>query len=262
MVKKSSASRIISIPHKSIIPSPFQARTSFPAEEMELLAQSIRQNGVMQPLTVRRISAGRYELIAGERRLRAARMAGLEALPCVVRAADDTQAAELCLLENLQRSTLSFNEEAEALRRLRLQTGLPPAEIAQKIGITEQEAAQSLELLKLPRALREQLSLCGFGRAHALELLRLPSPPLRQRCCELICKKKLSAQDTARLVERLLAPPRRPPIIIFKDVKIFVNTIENAVETMRTAGIRAQYAKREDEDCAEFLIKIPKRPGG
>jgi ParB family chromosome partitioning protein len=250
--------KVVEIPHKKIVPGPYQTRKAFPPAELELLAQSIRENGVLQPLTVRASGNGRYELIAGERRLRAARMAGLAAVPCVVRQADDDAAATWCLLENLQRRTLDFNEEAEGLRRLLAQTDMPLSEAAHRLGISEDAAAERLELLRLPEDTRRSLAAAGCNAAHAKALLRLPNAELTRRIARVICEKHISGHDAERLVTRVLTPPQSIPVTLFKDVQIFVTTIERAVETMRAAGIQPQYAKREDDAYAEFVIRIPK----
>ncbi|MDR1409160.1 MAG: ParB/RepB/Spo0J family partition protein [Oscillospiraceae bacterium] len=262
MQAKKLPGNVVNITHNKIQPSPYQARRVFPLPELESLAQSIRENGVLQPLTVRAIESNRYELIAGERRLRAARMAGLAAVPCIVRRADNESAATWCLLENLQRCTLDFNEEAEGLRRLLAQTDRPLEEAARWLGISRQAAADKLELLRLPEDTRRQLVAAGCVEGHARALLHLPNAELVRRIARVICKKHLSAQDAERLVTRVLTPPKSIPVTLFKDVQIFITTIEHAVETMRASGIQSQYAKREDDECAEFVIRIPKAARG
>jgi len=229
---------------------------------MEALARSIRENGILQPLTVRAARGGRYELILGERRLRAARMAGLTAVPCIVRPADDSTATLWSLLENLQRRALDFNGEAEGLRHLLAQTGKSLSELAPMLGLSENEAADMLRVLCLPEDVRRRLAEAGCTREHATALLRLPDRAIMRRAAGVICESRVSAADAGRLVTRILTPPEKIPVTLFKDVQIFITTIERAVEVMRRSGIEPDYARREDEDCAEFVIRIPKAARG
>jgi ParB family chromosome partitioning protein len=259
MTEKKLSAKIVRIAHKKIRPSPYQTRKAFPLPELKLLAQSIRENGVLQPLIVRPASNGCYELIAGERRLRAARMAGLDELPCVIRQADDHTAAAWCLLENMQRRTLDFNEEAEGLRRFLSRSNQPMGESARQLGISERAVEEMLEILRLPEDIRKKLAEAGCSARHARVLLQLSNMDLMRRTARVICEKHLSAEDSERLVGRVLTPPKSIPVTLFKDVQIFVTTIERAVETMRVSGIQPQYSKHEDDDFAEFLIRIPKR---
>ncbi|MDR0883924.1 MAG: ParB/RepB/Spo0J family partition protein [Oscillospiraceae bacterium] len=251
--------KIIQIPHEKIAPGVHQPRRHFPTEELAQLAQNIRENGILQPLTVRPGQTG-YELIAGERRLRAARMAGLKSVPCIVRTADEDTTARWALMENLQRRTLDFNEEAEGLRHYLLQTGESAEEAAQKLGLPLDEILDRLSVLHLPEDVRRTLASGGSTLAHARALLALPNAHLMRRVAGLCAQKKLSVTDTSRLVRRILTPPQSVPVVLFKDVQIFVSTIDRAVATMRAGGIQAQYEKQEDDQNVQFCIRIPKVP--
>ena len=140
--------RVLYLPVEYIVPNPNQPRTMFVREGLEELAESIAEHGILQPLSVREVR-GRYQLISGERRLRAARMAGLATVPCIVVDASDTESALLALVENLQRRDLDFMEEAVALRRLIVQHGLSQEEAARKVGKSQSAVANKLRLLKL-----------------------------------------------------------------------------------------------------------------
>ncbi|MBX6422535.1 ParB/RepB/Spo0J family partition protein [Thermosulfurimonas sp. F29] len=197
----------------AIVPSPFQPRRKFSEEELARLADSIREKGVLQPLLVREIAPGTYELVAGERRLRAAKMAGLSEVPVLVKALSDEEALSVALIENLQREDLNPLEEAEGYRRLMEEFGFTQEEIARRVGKDRSTVANALRLLRLPEEIREDLWEGRLSAGHARALLALEDRELMLTAREEILRRGLSVRETERLVKRLRegSPSRRRP---------------------------------------------------
>ncbi|MDE7262654.1 MAG: ParB/RepB/Spo0J family partition protein [Oscillospiraceae bacterium] len=198
-----------------------QPRRNFDKTKLEELADSIRQHGVIQPLTVRKLSSGYYQIIAGERRWRAARLAGLTEIPAVVIEADDQKAMELAMIENLQREDLDPIEEAQGFRALVEQYGMTQEEAARRVGKSRSAVANSMRLLDLTQGLQELVSNGKLSAGHARAILPL-SPFMRSRAADEIMDKGLNVRQTEQLVKRLLAgeqlkdrPERaRPPLAV------------------------------------------------
>ena len=184
-----------------------QPRKRFDQEKLEELAESIRQHGVIQPLTVRKLSSGYYQIIAGERRWRAARLAGLTEIPAVIIEADDRKAMELAMIENLQREDLSPMEEAEGYRMLVENYGMTQEQAAQRVGKSRSAVANALRLLALSPALRQMVEEGRLSAGHARALLPL-SPALQEQAAAAILKNDLSVRQTEQLVKRLQAAPK------------------------------------------------------
>ena len=248
--------KIVSVPVQKIHPNPHQTRRVFDPEELSALAESIRQNGVLQPLTVRKSDDG-YELIAGERRLRALQKLGVEKAPCVICNVDGEQSAVLCLLENLQRQDLNCFEEAEGLALLISQYHLTQKEVAERLGKQQSTVANKLRLLKLSTEHREKILSSNLTERHARALL-LVEEPLRSQILEKIVEKNLTVAETERWIEQSLAPekPRKKPIIVVKDVRIFLNTLAHAVAVMKTSGLQVTEEKSETEEYLEYTVRI------
>lgn len=249
------------IPVGNIRPNPHQPRKTFDSESLLGLAESIKQNGILQPLTVRMQSGGQYELVAGERRLRAAMIAGLSQVPCIAMKMDDRQSTVLAMLENLQREDLNFFEEAEGIARLIETWSLTQDEIASRLGKSQSAVANKLRLLRISAWERVKILDAGLTERHARALLRVPDEH-RREALELIVQRGLNVAETDRLVE-LYAQPRegskkqtRFPVV--KDVRLFLNTISNAINVMRESGIDAVAVKQECEDYFEYTVRIPK----
>jgi len=246
-----------------ILPNPAQPRRHFDQDELRGLAESIRENGILQPLTVRGTHGGCYELIAGERRLRAAQMAGLEYIPCLLTQADDERSAVLALVENLQRQDLGFFEEAEGIAKLMETCALPQEQVARSLGLAPSTLSNKLRLLKLPPDLRMQISEANLTERHARALLRLEGEQQRQ-VLHTVIENHLNVQETDRLIDSLLtsAPlkpkPKRPTIALVRDVRLFVNTFRHAVDTMRRSGIPALSDMAECGDYLVYTVRIPK----
>lgn len=258
--KIKNGGQILLIPHEEIVSNPSQPRRRFDCDELESLAESIRRNGILQPVNVRRVEEG-YELIAGERRLRAARMVGLSRIPCILIEASDEKSALYALLENLQRADLNFFEEAEAIDKLITCYDISRDEAAQRLGMAPSTLANKLRLLRLPEDIRMELTRAGLSERHARALLRFENDTLLRRALKIVLERRLTVAETDRLIAQMLSggvKKKIPPLKLFKDVKLFVNTINHAVDTMRRAGIEADSVTSETEEYIEYVVRIPK----
>lgn len=256
--------QILLIPQDAIVPNPNQPRERFDFDELEGLAQSIRQNGIIQPIAVRLNQNGDYELISGERRLRAARLVGVSRIPCILMEASDEKSALFALIENMQRSELGFFEEARAIERLLTVYNMSRDEVCKKLGKAPSTVSNKLRLLRLPEEIQHRLAAEGMSERHARALLRLDSDSMIERAVSIVIDRRLNVAETDRLVSQLLesnSRPRQLTIKLFKDVRVFVNTLNHAVDTMRRAGIDADSAKSETEEYIEYIVRIPKSRG-
>lgn len=255
-----TAAQVLSLPVADIRPNPNQPRHMFSQPELEELAQSIRELGILQPLTVRRGESNDWELVAGERRLRAAILAGLEQVPCLVIEVDDSRSTLLALVENVQRQNLDFREEALALDRLMEVCGLSQAEAARKLGKSQPAIANKLRLLKLPPDVLLALRDGGCTERHARALLRLSDAKMQRDAAAYILRRGLNVAQTEEYVDLLLSPRNKPnkPVYFIRDVRLFMNTVNKGVSIMNAAGIPAQYGKEENESEILLTIHIPK----
>lgn len=248
------------LPPGSISPNPNQPRRSFPQQELEELSASIAQLGLLQPITVRRSDNGRWELIAGERRLRAAVLAGLELVPCLVTQADEERSSLLALVENIQRQDLDFWDEALALNRLITAGGLSQEEAARRIGKSQSAVANKLRLLRLPEDVLRALRDGGCTERHARALLRLEGADAQRAAAKHILDHALNVAQTEAYVERLLSPKPRPrrPTYLIQDVRLFLNTLDRSLALMKAAGVNARCGREETEGEILLTIHIPK----
>lgn len=264
MIKSSKSKvncQIQLLPHELIKPNPHQPRVRFDYNELEGLACSIRSNGMLQPINVRTLEDGEFELISGERRLRAARMVGMAKVPCVVMNVSDQQSALFAIIENVQRENLDFFEEAVAIERLMTEHGLSQDEIANKLGKAQSTLSNKLRLLRLPEEIRDKIAYAGLTERHARALLTLPDNSTRKRVLDIIIERHLTVAETERLisdVHRRRKTPRKPQTKAYKDMRIFLNTLNHAVEVIRKAGIEADTAKSETDEYFEYVIRISK----
>ena len=259
--KNKASCQIQLIPHESIKPNPHQPRVRFDYNELEGLACSIRSNGLLQPINVRVLSDGSFELISGERRLRAARMIGMNKIPCVVMNVSDEQSALFAIIENVQRQNLDFFEEAVALERLMVDHGLSQEDIAKKLGKSPSTLSNKLRLLRLPEELRDKISYAGLTERHARALLSLPDNITRARVLDIVIERHLTVAETELLVKdvhRRRKEPKKAHVKVYKDMRIFLNTLNHAVDTIRKAGIEADTAKSETDEYFEYVIRISK----
>ncbi|WP_306488232.1 ParB/RepB/Spo0J family partition protein [Agathobaculum sp.] len=245
--------------------NPNQPRKYFDPEAIAQLAESIRQYGVLNPLTVRRSPSGGYELVAGERRLRAARVAGLNEVPCLVIAADNEDSSAIALVENLQRRDLDFFEEAYGFKRLIDQYGLTQEEAARKVGKTQSAVANKLRLLRLSQKNMELIRSANLTERHARCLLRLDSEDERINATNYIIEHDLNVSRSEQYIEELLkeretelpAQQERKVVRLIKDVRFFLNTLNRAVGVMVDSGIGATVQQQDSEDGLTLTIVIP-----
>ena len=244
--KEGLQSKVRRLDVTSIQPNPWQPRQTFQQAELEELAQSIAENGILQPMTVRR--------------LRAAQMAGLKQVPCVELMVDDEKAAVLALLENLQRQDLNFFEEAEAIAQLMEEWEITQECAAARLGKSQSALANKIRLLRLPPMERKRILDAGLTERHARALLRLRDPGEREQVLTKVIRNHLNVADTERLIARLLEPAKQVQSVtpIVKDVRLFFNTVSHAVDTMRKSGIDAEAEKQETEQYIEYIVRIPK----
>lgn len=254
------------VPISQIVPNTSQPRTEFLQDELESLKSSIDENGILQPLTVRKISGSDFELIAGERRLRASKLLGLKEVPCILVDCSDEQSAIFALIENLQRSDLNPFEEAEGIQKLIEKQGLTQETAAKKLGKKQSTVANKLRLLKLNADERAKIMQAGLTERHARALLKLKEPKDRAFALEKMIKNSLNVQQSEELIQKILTEdqmklnmPSAHRTIIIKDVRIFINTLDKAVNTMRVSGIDAVSEHTESEEYLEYTVKIPKQ---
>ena len=255
--------KVLFLPVEDISPNPDQPRRVFSQPELEELAASIRALGVLQPLTVRR-REGKWELVAGERRLRAAKLAGLSQVPCLSVQVDSQSSSLLALVENVQRRDLDFWEEALALRQILDTYHLSQEELARRVGRSQSAVANKLRLLKLPDEALALLRAHGATERHARALLRLDSPERQLEAAEQVTARGLTVAQTEALVEQLLgdSPRRRKkPTFILKDVRLFLNTLSRSLELVRSAGVDARCRRQDTDDEILLTIRIPRRTG-
>lgn len=253
--------KVLFLPIDSIVPNPNQPRSVFTAPELEELADSIRALGILQPLTVRRRD-GQWELVAGERRLRAAKLAGLEQVPCLSVQVDSQSSSLLALVENLQRRDLDFWEEALALRQLLDTFHISQEEAARRLGKSQSAIANKLRLLKLSPEVLSLLREHGASERHARALLRLEAPQQQLEAAGHIVRRKLTVAQTEAMVEHMLSSSpvsRKRPTFIVKDVRLFLNTITRSLDLMRSAGVNAQCKRQDSEDEILLTIHIPRK---
>ena len=256
--------RVLTLRVEDIRPNPHQPRQTFDDEGLRELASSIRRHGILQPLTVRSAGGGKWELVAGERRLRAAKLAGLEKVPCIRREADDRESALLALVENLQRRDLHYLEEAAAIAAYIRQTGITQEEAAAQLGRSPSALANKLRLLRLSPACRELLVRNALTERHARCLLRLEDEEERLAALRHIADKQLNVAQAEQYVDQRLAqlqstPPKRRRTFILKDVRLFLNSLDRGLWMVRDAGVDARTERQETDDAILLTIRIPKQ---
>lgn len=242
-----------------IRPCPYQPRCEFDRQELEALAKSISQLGLLQPLTVREVG-GEFQLVCGERRLRAARIAGLERVPCLVTDLSDREAAVACLTENLQRRDLNCFEQAEGIRRLIGEFGLTQQQAAVRLGLSQPSVANKLRLLRLSEDERRKIVESGLTERHARALLKTDSD-LRTEALSAAIRDGLTAEQTERFIadkqtEEKRRQSYRKRAAAVGDVRLFFNTVEKAVRIMKLAGVDAQTERKQENGIIEYVIKI------
>lgn len=260
-----SDKRLVMLKPSEITASPDQPRKSFDEYELKRLSDSIKASGIIQPLIVRKTENG-YRLIAGERRLKAAVMAGLRRVPCVIHKTDDETAALYSLLENLQRSNLTVFEEAEGINRLITEYGISQSEAAARLGISQSGLSNKLRLLKLSDSIKERISSARLTERHARALLRLPEEE-REEVLDRIIAEGLTVSQTEECISSLLNPAEKPvptapdePVrkSAIGDVRLFSNSLSKLLSTLQSSGIDAKSRKYETDKYIEFKVRIQK----
>lgn len=266
MTEKQKLGRILMLPVDWIEASPYQARSAFDDTDIAALAVSILQNGLLQPISVRRTGLHKYQLVAGERRLRACRLAKLEKVPAILAEYKDSESAALGLLENLQRSQLDPFDTARGIREVIRLWNCTQAEAARRLGLSQPALANKLRLLSLTPAQQQLCTANHLSERHARAILRLPESR-RDAALDKIIRDKLSVREADRLVETMLnakpgtPSPCRHTVPMVQDVRLFVNTLQHAVNMMTEKGIRATTSYGKKEGYLEYLVRIPVEDG-
>lgn len=255
------AGRLLLLPPEQIRPNPGQPRRYFDRAGLEELAASIAQHGMLQPLTVRRQGTG-YELVAGERRLRAAKMLGMTEVPCLLLSLTEEQSGLAALVENLQRRDLDCWEQAEGIARLMRLYVLSQEQAAARLGISPSAVANKLRLLKHSPAVRAALRDHGLSERHARALLRLPTEDQRLEAIGIIVRGDLNVAKTEALVEAMLTKQPKPKPkrkLLVRDLRLFLNSVDRHLETLKLAGFPAGTTREETESEIILTIRLPKQ---
>ncbi len=254
------------IPVERIKPNPYQPRKIFSKRSLEELSQSIQAYGIIQPISVRQIGEGSYELVAGERRLRAAKLANLEEVPTIVINMRDQDSAVLAIIENLQREDLNFFEEAEGYNNLINDHGFTQHELAEKIGKNQSTVANKLRVLRLPDDIKKLLVENNLTERHARALLKLPDKELQLAILERVINNDLTVKKTEKLIKDMLEdmtsedePKSKQSIKSMINFRIYLNTIKNAYNAIKESGIDAKYEQKDMGDFIQVSVKIPKK---
>ena len=248
--------RVVFLPARAIRPNPAQPRRSFDEKALAELTDSIRCHGIVQPLSVRRTAAG-YELIAGERRLRAAQAAGLGEIPCIVMSMDDAESGLVALVENLQRQDLDFIEEAMGISRLIRTQNLSQEQAARMLGKSQSAIANKLRLLRHSPEVLCAIKRANLSERHARALLRLKSEPEKMNAISVIDSLSMSVSRAEQYIDNLLSPERKSGE---KRVNLggFLNNLSQSIARIQSAGISAVSERRETEAEIVLTITIPK----
>jgi ParB family chromosome partitioning protein len=252
--------KVVLIPLERLQKSRGQTRSHFDKQSIKEVAQSIQQNGLLQPISVRRQLDGNYELIAGERRSLAYRQLGYSEIPAIIEDYSDEQSIVLTLIENLQRKNLNYFEEAEGIARLMESLGLSQQQVSERLGKAQSTIANKMRLLAYSPAIRERMLEAGFTERHARALLKLPDDDAINTAIDIVEKDGLTVEQTEQLALSILKKPAKQGarVFILKDMRVFLNSIQKAVGTMNQAGIPVNTTKTENEDYVELHIRIPK----
>ena len=247
--------RVMFLPARAIRPNPAQPRKIFREEALGELADSIRQHGILQPLSVRRVGAG-YELIAGERRLRAAQMAGLSEIPCIVMNMDDRESGMAAMVENLQRQDLDFVEEAQGISKLMEQWNMSQEQAARLLGKSQSAVANKLRLLRHSPQVLQMLRETGLTERHGRALLKLKSEEEKITAIRVITQQAMNVARAEKYIQELQKSTEKSPQRI--NVGIFLNNLNQTLARIQSSGIRAVSERRETEDEIVLTITIPK----
>jgi ParB family chromosome partitioning protein len=247
--------------------NPYQPRKVFDQAQLAELSKSIREYGIIQPLIIRE-KEGKYELVAGERRLRAAQMIGLKTVPAIIKKYTDKDIAEIALIENLQREDLNYFEEAEGYKKLIEEFTLKQEEIASRMGKRQSTIANKLRLLKLPPEVRSNIVVDIITERHSRALLKLPDTATQLRVLKEIYDKELNVRETDLLINETISimnkeieekKNRKRIVRIFKDMRIYMNALKSTLNAIEAAGLEVKMEEVDFEDHVEVNIKIYKQ---
>ena len=264
---KTESEEIRQIPIDQIVPNPYQPRTVFDDEKIEELCQTIRTHGLIQPIVVR-IRNNQYELIAGERRLRASKKLGMERIPAIVKEFNDTQTASIALIENLQREGLTAIEEAVAYQKLIDLHNLTQESLAQRLGKGQSTIANKLRLLHLPQQVQEALLARKITERHARALIPLKEAEVQQRVLQEIVERDWNVKQTEARVKQLLEAVEKQPEekenkpkwkAFSRDARIAINTVRQSIDMVMQTGLPVEADEEDTEEFYQFTIRIPKR---
>ncbi len=260
----SSEGEMLHVPLDSVAPNPYQPRQVFEEGAIEELADSIRRVGVLEPVLIRPNPEAppKYQLLVGERRLRASRIAGKETIPAVLRYVDDGDMALLGLVENLQREDLHPLEEAAAIRRMLDEFAITQEELARGLGFSQSAIANKLRLLQLAAAVREAAMEAGLGERHVRSLLRVPEVTDQLAVVHRVSTEGLSVKETENLIDSLLSGPqsrrkkRRPVRGIVRDLRIFINGLRQTADAIREAGFDVEVEETELDEGFRIVLEV------
>ena len=275
LVHVESVQQVQNIPINKILPNPYQPRKTFSQRGLAELAESIKEYGVLQPISVRKINNSTYELIAGERRLRASLIAGAREIPALVTDINDEDSAIIALVENLQRENLGYYS-------LLVDHGLTQEELAQRVGKSQSAVANKIRVLRLSGPVKKLIVDYGLSERHARALLKLPNEELQLKVAKTVCDRDYNVKNTEELVKLTLEKINKPgvdPVLnksdlemavdskgrakkVVKNIRIFVNTIKETINLLKLSGVDAKAAQFDRGDYFEFVIRIPKRANG
>lgn len=252
---------LVEIDINQIIANPYQPRTIFDKDALNELSQSIRENGIIQPMVVRPSLNGKYEIVAGERRYKAACLAGLQKVPCIVQDYSDEKSAEIALIENVQRENLTAIEEAEAYRALIALTGLTQSELALKVGKTQSTIANKLRLLKLPEQVKKAIRDHQLTERHARAMLSIDNEAEIAKLSEKIIADQLTVNETEKIVKEQAKAkkPKSKMKVLTPNVRIALNTVRQAVTMIRQSGIEVELLEADGDEDYIITLKVAKQ---
>lgn len=264
LAKQKMINKVILIPEYKIKPNPYQPRKVFDDEKIDQLATSIAQYGLLQPITVLPMEDGNYQLVAGERRLLACRKLRMQEVPAILTSMDEERSSALALIENIQRCDLNYFEEAMAIQKLMKMVGHTQQAVAKKLGKNQSTIANKLRLLQFSEEVREAILAANLTERHARALLNLneQGDKVLLKAVKEISEKEMNVSQTEKYIAQLIGKkeekPKKKELFVVKDLKIFFNTIDKALETMKLSGIEAKTQMQEEEDEVVYTIRIPK----
>lgn len=253
--------KVISIPLADIVSNPYQPRKHFDEHAIRELAESIRENGLLQPITVRKNSKGKFELVAGERRTLAFRLLRKIDIPAIVESFSDEQSSTLALIENLQRENLNYFEQAMAIANIMKDQKLTQNQVSVKLGMAQSTVANKLRLLQFEPQVHSALLDSNLTERHARAMLKIADSNCQLAVIDYVVKNGLNVDQTEKYIHSVLIngnKSKNKKLFIVKDMRLFINSLNKAVNTMRGAGISVDSQKSETDNYLEYVIRIPK----